>query len=161
MIGNVLTTAALLAMATSCSLSEGAKPTAVVDRVEGKYAVVELTAGNKHEISIPATDINCGAKPGTAIPVTAAEGSFKGFHIGYDGEGSREVYYSFKSYDGTAWWDLTYAQMGFVPRFYTPYTLYTSNNGTTWENRTCGHPAEFECDCCYADDLFFAVEEVI
>ena len=87
-------------------------------------------------------------------------GKFYGSHIGTDLDGNKDIYYEFKSNDGSVWWSLTDYQMGFIPKTDVEYILTYDNKGTTKENKPCDCAAEYDCECEVYDDEFVSIKEV-
>ena len=127
--------------------------TMVVDRIEGDYAVIEVTHGDELIMAdIPTEDFNNPIAEGNKIFVSKIRGEFASAFEDVDGQ----MYYHFKSYDDSVWWVLTAKEIGFTPDIDKKYTLTYYNNGTIYCDEC---PREFDCDCEVYDDIFLAVFE--
>jgi hypothetical protein len=120
-------------------------PVAIVDRIEGDYAVVEV--GNE-TIDIAVEDFNNPIAEGNELPISMTIGSFEWL----DGND----WYQFKSYDDTVWWALTTKDIGFVPEANKTYVLMYYDNDTT-DCTECAE--ELECECEVYDDIFLGIKE--
>ena len=133
---------------------------AVVDRIEGDYAVVEFSNGETIEmLDILTEDINGEVSEGAEIPVISIGGKFYGDMICTDYKDIEDTYYQFKSDDDTVWWILTAKEIGHVPNTDDKYTLYYANNGTVEESRVCDCLPEWDCECYLYDDIFLYIEK--
>lgn len=131
---------------------------AIVDRIEGDYAVVEFSKGEAIKmLDIPVEDINGGVSEGMEIPVLSAEGKFYGDIIYTDNQGVEDVYYQFGTYDNS-YWILTYEEIGHIPNTKDIYTLYYTDNGTTRDTKVCDCSLELDCECYLYDDIFMHIE---
>ena len=83
----------------------------------------------------------------------SVQGKFYGSYEATDNNGNTDTYYDFRSNDGSVWWSLTEAQMGFVPKANTEYMFTYNNNGT----KDCSHE---DCECEVYDDTFVAIREM-
>lgn len=158
LISAALSTAVVLSVPCSVGVSAQA---AVVDRIEGDFAVVEYsTAESVKTVDIRVSDINGEVSEGTMIPVACAKGRFYGDGmVSRDLNGNRFVHYRFKSDDGKVSWFLSESDIGFIPRAEDSYLLYYSDNGTTKDTpRFCKCKPEWDCECYLYDDIFFGVE---
>ena len=99
--------------------------------------------------------LNLHYKGNNTISIT---GKFYGSHKAIDINGNTDTYYSFRSNDGSVWWDLAEYQMGFVPNANTEYILTYNNKGTTKVNKPCDCDPKFECECDVYDDVFVAIK---
>lgn len=134
---------------------------AIVDRIEGDYAVVEFSHGDKiRMLDIPVADINGNVTEGREIPVCNAKGKFYSSSVYTDERGMKDTYYQFKSDDGEVWWVLTAEEIGHIPNTTDKYILYYTDNGTTKESQVCNCLPEWDCECYLYDDIFFAIEVV-
>ena len=96
---------------------------------------------------------SCGNANETAN-VMEVDGKFYESHTATDVNGNVDIYYSFRSNDGSLWWDLTEHQMGFVPNGNKEYVFVYDNMGTTSENKSCDCAPEDDCECEVYDDVF-------
>ena len=101
--------------------------------------------------------LNIHHKVNNTISLT---GKFYGHHEATDTNGNTDTYYSFKSNDGSVWWDLTEYQMGFIPNGNIEYVFTYNNNGTTKANKPCDCAPKYECECEVYDDEFVSVREM-
>ena len=147
-----------LMMFVSVPRWNSASAQAIIDRIEGDYAVVEFSKdGTTKMQNIPVTDINGEVSVGSKIPVVQVSGKFYGDLLCRDNH-VEECYYQFKSDDGLVWWLLTQDEIGHIPNTTDRYTLYYSDNWTDVDSRVCDCPPELECECYLYDDIFFDVE---
>lgn len=132
---------------------------AIVDRIEGDYAVVEFSHGDKIKmLDIPVADINGNVTEGREIPVCNAKGKFYSSSVYTDERGMKDTYYQFKSDDGKVWWVLSTKEIGFIPDTEKNFILYYSDNGTVKGMTVCDCPPEAECECYLYDDIFLGLE---
>lgn len=132
---------------------------AIIDRIEGDYAVVEFSKDEATEmLDILTEDINGEVSEGMKIPVISVKGKFYGDMICTDCNGIEDTYYQFKSDDDTVWWILTATEIGHTPNTDDKYTLYYTDNGTVEENQVCDCLPEWDCECYLYDDIFFYIE---
>lgn len=107
---------------------------AIIDRIEGDYAVVEFSKGEAlNTLDIPAEDISGEVSEGMEIPVLSAEGKFYGDIICMDTNGVGNICYQFET-DDNSYWVLSYKEIGHTPSTKDTYTLYYIDNGTELQN---------------------------
>lgn len=146
----------IIAMESSICVAYPAS--AVIDRIEENYAVVEFSNENTIKmIDIPAEYINGGAYESKEIPVTSVSGKFYGSDTYKTQQGNEKVFYQFRSEDDSVWWILTAEEIGHIPNNKDKYTLYYTDNGTI----ACDDLPELECECYLYDDIFFHIEREI
>ena len=148
-----------ISMAIPLPATTSETASAVIDRIEGNYAVVEFSKDATIKMfDVPVEDINGEVSEKMEIPVIAIEGKFYGDMICRDCQGLEAIYYQFKSDDDTVWWALTETEIGHVPNTDEKYTLYYTDNGTTKEMQVCDCLPEWNCECYLYDDIFFCIE---
>lgn len=148
-----------ISMAVPLPATTSGTTSAVIDRIEGNYAVVEFSKDETTKmLDILVEDINGEVSEGLELPVIAIEGKFYGDMICRDCQGVEDTYYQFKSDDDTVWWVLTEAEIGRIPNAEDKYTLYYMDNGTTKETLVCDCLPEWDCECYLYDDIFFYIE---
>lgn len=147
----------VLAVITSFVPTE--TPSAIVDRIEEGYAVVEFSKGDTVKMQdILVDNINDDVFEGMEIPVIEVEGKFYGDMICTDSDGIEDVYYQFRSDGDSVWWILTAAEIGHIPNTEDKYKLYYTDNGTVKETQVCDCLPEWDCECYLYDDIFFYIE---
>ena len=147
----------IIALLMACQITSGS---AIVDRLkDNNFAVVEIAYGNEVKtVDVPAELFNYEVKQSQRIDFQTIYGKFyntiEAIH-----NGKNETLYQFKSFDNSVYWLLSEAEIGFIPKNNKTYVLMYCDNGTTAENKTCGCPAEYECECELYDDIFLGIFE--
>lgn len=155
----IVTVLAVLAMAVTEPTIENTQ--AIVDRIEGDYAVVEFSTGEESKmLDFLVEDINGTVIEGTKLGVKSAKGKFHGSFLASNKDGVKDRYYQFKSDDDSVWWCLSAKELGFTPDTNSKYEIYFSENSTTKFNPPCDCPEEYDCECYLYDDLFFHIEQI-
>lgn len=133
----------ILAIIAALLMSATPKESAIVDRIEGNHAIIEVANGQEIKMAeVPTEEFNNPVAEGNKISASTAVGAFEGNQ--------------FKSYDDTVWWYITEEELGFVPEANKTYTLVFYDNGT----KDCAKcPEEFNCECEVYDDIFLALFE--
>lgn len=150
----------IIALLIALQITSGAEASAIVDRIEDEiYAVVEVVYGREIKfIDIPMENFNREVKQSQKIDFQTVYGKFyntiEAIH-----NGKNETMYQFRSFDNSVWWLLSESEIGFVPNYNNTYVLMYCDNGTTAENKTCGCPPEWECECELYDDIFLGIFE--
>lgn len=150
----------ILALLMACQITNGVNASVIVDRIEdNNIAVVEVAYGEEIKMAdVPAELFNYEVKQSQRIDFQTIYGKFyntmETIH-----DGKIETMYQFRSFDNSVWWLLSEAEIGFIPNNSKTYVLMYCDNGTTAENKTCGCPAEYECECEVYDDIFLGIFE--
>lgn len=135
--------------------------TAVIDKVDGNYVIVDFSNGKKTKtLEILYSDLNGDIIEGAKIPVKKVVGEFMytSVNLGCDGLASDEKLYQFYSDNNKVWWVLTESEIGCVPNMGDKYMLYYTDNATTEKTRFCNCMPEQNCECYLYDDIFFHIE---
>lgn len=149
----------IVVLAVLTSFVPAETPKAVIDRIEGDYAVVEFSKGEEIKVlDVLKEDINGDVNEGMEISVLSIEGKFYSDMVCKDYKGVEDVYYQFKSDDDTVWWILTETEIGHIPNFDDKYILHYTDNGTVKETPVCDCLPEWDCECYLYDDIFFHIE---
>lgn len=147
------------AMAENCMQTENNELSVIVDRLEdNNYVVIEVCYGDYYKIiNVKQEDFNKFKNEGDRIGAIAVDGKFYDNGIWCKEDLIPETYYQFKSNDNTVWWALTSEDLGFIPKMDKEYTLIYYDNDTTAENKNCGCPLEWECECELYDDIYLGI----
>jgi len=133
---NRLFVSLLASLAISSLPAPNTVPRAVIDRIEGDYAVVEFSVDDYIETrDIPVGAFTKDVRETQRLSVSKDVGKFI----------KTDSFYYFTSYTGDTRWVLTETDLGFVPELDTEYTLYFFDNFTS-----IGEDAIY-------DDLLFCV----
>jgi hypothetical protein len=149
----------IIALLIALQVTSGAEASAIVDRIEdNNIAVVEISYGREIKfIDIPMENFNRELKHNQVIDFNVVYGKFHNT-IEVVCNGKNETMHQFRSYDNSVWWLLTEEDIGSIPNNGN-YALMYCDNGTTAENKTCGCPPEWKCECEVYDDIFLGIFE--
>lgn len=154
----ILSIILMLLMGSSGAETTERKTSAIVDRIENGYAVVEVMQNNNLKmVELPLEDFNTPIREGEKISFTEVCGKFHSATELTDSNGKTDLYYQFKSNDNTVWWVLTPEEIGSIPSYEKEYNLIYFDNGTDENNKPCDCPKEWQCECEVYDDIFLAV----